>query len=530
MDNFRIEKNILVKYTGDASHVVIPDGVRAIGAQAFAFNTVIESVKIPKGVLTIGERAFDHCQNLVSVDIPKTVTLIENNAFSTCKKLENITLPEGIPFIAAKTFYMCLSLKTLILPVSVTSIGDEAFARCISLEEMAIGDEVLEIGEKAFMECYGLKKLSIGRGVEVLKWNTFAYCKTLEKVQFTAALRQIEYGAFDSCPEITDLYFDEDEERFSQIHVNKTRNETLLRASRHFNYTESILSIAVPSLVEEVVTEVIEEPAVIEETPVVEETPIVEETVVTDEAGQLSFAVVEELPVVSEEEKEDSETPEEAEEKPVTVVSGEQVALPIETPAEAEEAAETDVSEDIATAISEVTEVTVTATTRPVTPKKPLVRTTPKSAQSTVSEEFKAAFYETFLSKLGDGAIASYRAKAEGMTDEDFETQSEALFLVPADDAYEFGCVCLVMGKHNWAFRSFLSAAGKGNTFAQYYVGACFLFGIDTTKKIVDAARWLTKCKKDELFGADAERLLVIVDEELEKPENAGLKVKRGNK
>jgi hypothetical protein len=56
------------------------------------------------------------------------------------------------------------------------------------------------------------------------------------------------------------------------------------------------------------------------------------------------------------------------------------------------------------------------------------------------------------------------------------------------------------------------------------------LFGLDTTKKIVDAARWLTKCKKDEVFGADATRLLVIVDEELEKPENAGLKVKRGNK
>lgn len=519
MDNFRIEKNILVKYTGDASHVVIPEGVRAIGAQAFAFNTVIESVKIPKGVLTIGERAFDHCQNLVSVDVPKTVTLIENNAFSTCKKLENITLPEGVPFIAAKTFYMCLSLKSLTLPVSVTSIGDEAFARCIALEEMAIGDEVLEIGEKAFMECYGLKKLSIGRGVEVLKWNTFAYCKTLEKVAFTTALRQIEYGAFDSCPEITDLYFDEDEERFSQIHINKTRNETLLRASRHFNYTESILSISVPSLVEEVVTEIIEEPAVIEETPVVEE------TVVTDEAGQLSFAVVEELPIVSEEET--SEAAEVLDEKPYNPTPAEQVALPIDTPAQVEETAETAAS---ATTTATASEVTATATTRPVTPKKPLVRMTPKSAQSTVSEEFKAAFYETFLGNLGDNVVAYYRSKAEGMSDEDFEIRSEALFLVPVDDAYEFGCICLVMGKHNWAFRSFLSAAGKGHPYAQYYVGACFLFGIDTTKKIVDAARWLTKCKKDKTFGADAERLLVIVDEELDKPENAGLKVKRGNK
>ena len=512
MDNFRIEKNILVKYTGDETHVTVPEGVRAIGAQAFAFNSVVESIKIPKGVLTIGERAFDHCQNLVTVELPKTVSLIENNAFSTCKKLENITLPEGVPFIAAKTFYMCLSLKRLVLPVSVTSIGDEAFARCISLEEMAIGDEVLEIGEKAFMECYGLKRLSIGRGVEVLKWNTFAYCKTLEKVALTGALRQIEYGAFDSCPEITDLYFDEDEERFSQIHINKMRNETLLRAQRHLNYTGSILSLAVPALVEEVAVEVVTEPIV--EEPIVEE-PIVEEPVVTEDEIQVSFAVVEELPIVTDEES--GEVLEAVVEKPVVKIPDEQLPLGLDTSV----TDETITPEPVPAA---------TPVTSPTTPKKPLVRTTPKSAQSTVSEEFKAAFYETFLAKLGEDAVADYRAKAENMTDEDFETQSEALFLVPADDAYEFGCVCLVMGKHNWAFRSFLSAAGKGNTFAQYYVGACFLFGIDTTKKIVDAARWLTKCKKDELFGADAERLLVIVDEELDKPENAGLKVKRGNK
>lgn len=507
MENFRIEKNVLVKYIGSESHIVVPDNVRAIGAQAFAFNTAIVSVILPRGVVSIGERAFESCQNLEYVEIPKTVSLIENNAFASCKKLDNITVPEGVPFIASKTFYMCLSLKNLTLPMSLTSISEEAFARCISLEEIAIGNDVVEIGEKAFMECFGLKRLSIGTGVEVIKWNTFAYCKSLEKVALTSSLRVIEYGAFDSCPAITDVYFNDGEELWSPIQIKTTRNETLLRARFHFHYTNSILEKGAPSPVEEVVCDVVE-------TPTTEETPITEDVTVTKEAvtkpdGQVSFEVVEELPVCEETVEKEAEP--EAADVIRTPTTGEQITLLDAEP---------------------VVEPVVEPVAEPVVekPKKPTVRTTPKSAQSTVSEEFKKAFYQTFLSKLDETSVAAYRDKAAAMTDDDFETHSEALFLVPADEAYEFGCVCLCLGRYNHAFRSFLSAAGKGNVAAQYYVGAAFLFGIDTTKKIVDAARWLTKCKKDEVFGADAERLLVIVDEELDKPENAGLKVKRGNK
>ena len=515
MENFRIEKNVLVKYTGNESHVVVPDQVRAVGAQAFAFNTAVVSVKLPRGVVSIGERAFDSCQNLEYVEIPTTVSLIENNAFASCKKLDNITIPEGVLFIASKTFYMCLSLKSMILPASVTSISEEAFARCISLEEIAIGNDVVEIGEKAFMECYGLKRLSIGTGVEVIKWNTFAYCKSLEKVALTASLRSLEYGAFDSCPAITDVYFNESESLWHQINVKPTRNETLLRAKFHFNYTDSIVNVATPSPIEDIVAEVVE-------TPIEEEKDEQVTLDVGDEIPAAEVETVDEPATVVDEPATAVADAVEAVDVTPSVSTGEQLTLidaipEVTTPAEPE------------TVVEEPKTVEEPVKT-PEKPKKPAVRTTPKSAQSTVSEAFKKAFYQTFLAKLDESDVAAYRAKAEAMTDESFETQSEALFLVPADDAYEFGCVCLCMERYNWAFRSFLSAAGKGSAYAQYYVGAAFLFGIDTTKKIVDAARWLTKCKKDEVFGADAEKLLVIVDEELDKPENAGLKVKRGNK
>jgi len=165
--------------------------------------------------------------------------------------------------------------------------------------------------------------------------------------------------------------------------------------------------------------------------------------------------------------------------------------------------------------------------------KKPVerkIRTSQKSTAPEVSEDFKKEFYESFKATLPEDFKETVRAAADGMTEENFEAQSEALFLVPAQEAYEFGCVCLFMGRYNWAFRSFLSAAGKGILPAQFYVGSCFLYGIDTTKKIVDAARWLTKCKHHMTYGEKATALLAIVDAELDKPENAGLKIKRGKK
>ena len=488
MNDFRIVGNTLVKYIGNEDHVFVPEGVTVIGTQAFAYHQNLISVVITEGVVSIAEKAFDSCVNLTSVTIPSSVNLIDGGAFFGCRSLDHVVIPQGVTFIAAKAFFGCRSLKTVTIPKSVTMIGDEAFRRCTSLEEFAVADHITSLGKAAFSDCVSLKSCSLGAGIEYLRWNTFYGCLSLEKVAFSKTIRVIEFGAFDSCRSFTDVYYSGSESEWKAVMVKTQRNETFVRANYHFNVTESLIAPEQVSVTE------------------------------LNSAEQISFDVVEEIPAV----EEAPAVEEVKEEASAEIVIPEPEVKPEEPAKEEFQQIEIDLGE-----LSFGKPKSETRVKKPIERK---IRTSQKVVAEDVSEDFKKEFYKRFIEMLPEEDKEVTQAAADGMTEAVFETQSEALFLVPGQEAYEFGCVCLFMGRYNWAFRAFLSAAGKGILPAQFYVGSCFLWGIDTTKKIVDAARWLTKCKENLTYGEKAKELLSIVDIELEKPENAGLKIKRGKK
>ena len=76
---------VLASYNGDATSVRVPDGVTAIGWNAFRGCSTLSSVIIPEGVTRIEGRAFASCENLESLSIPNTVSYIGNGVFFKCK-------------------------------------------------------------------------------------------------------------------------------------------------------------------------------------------------------------------------------------------------------------------------------------------------------------------------------------------------------------------------------------------------------------------------------------------------------------
>ena len=63
--------------------VIIPDTVRLINNNAFAYAYRLESIEIPSSVLQIGKEAFKSCISLKEVRIPASVRLIGKDAFNT---------------------------------------------------------------------------------------------------------------------------------------------------------------------------------------------------------------------------------------------------------------------------------------------------------------------------------------------------------------------------------------------------------------------------------------------------------------
>ena len=59
---FLISGGVLVAYRGDAEEVVVPEGVRVIGGEAFADHAEIRKVTLPSTLTNIDERAFAGCE------------------------------------------------------------------------------------------------------------------------------------------------------------------------------------------------------------------------------------------------------------------------------------------------------------------------------------------------------------------------------------------------------------------------------------------------------------------------------------
>ena len=142
----------------------IPDGVKVIGAEAFAWSNNLQTINIPTSVTTIDAAAFAGNNKLQSITIPDSVTELGVGAFILCENLTNVTLPNTISSIPYGTFAACVSLKKINIPSSVKTIEDEAFSMT-GFTEFTVPDTITSIGAGAFSDCENLVKITIPKTV-----------------------------------------------------------------------------------------------------------------------------------------------------------------------------------------------------------------------------------------------------------------------------------------------------------------------------------------------------------------------------
>ncbi|MBR6953549.1 MAG: leucine-rich repeat domain-containing protein [Clostridia bacterium] len=124
---------VLTGYNGTDPEVTVtaPAGARvtAVGAQAFQGKDV-RRVVLPEGVRRIGPEAFAFCISLQEIVLPATLEEIGEKAFGGDMALSRADLPEGLQAIGDSAFLLCEELA-LTIPRSVTRFGDQI---CLSLQ------------------------------------------------------------------------------------------------------------------------------------------------------------------------------------------------------------------------------------------------------------------------------------------------------------------------------------------------------------------------------------------------------------
>lgn len=120
---------------------VIPDGVIAIGAHAFAQCGLTHMPEIPASVTTLGESAFYGCLDSGSFTLPETVTNIAGSAFSY-GHFSTVTIPETIHTIPYRMFAFCQWMGEVTIPASVTDMGESSFLWCTKLKKIYVYNPV----------------------------------------------------------------------------------------------------------------------------------------------------------------------------------------------------------------------------------------------------------------------------------------------------------------------------------------------------------------------------------------------------
>ena len=212
--------------------VTIPEGVTSIGDYAFAYCVSLTSATIPEGVTSIGGEAFLGCTGLTSVAIPSSVTSIGVETFSGCTELTSITIPEGVTSIGNYAFKGCSNLASVAIPDSVTSIGGSAFSGCSGLTSVTIPSSVTSIGWSAFENCTALTFMTIPESVTYINEEVFSNCVRLARVTIPKSVTEISSKAFYYCDSLTDVYYAGTAADWAKISISEG-NEDLLAAALH---------------------------------------------------------------------------------------------------------------------------------------------------------------------------------------------------------------------------------------------------------------------------------------------------------
>lgn len=123
---YTADKKTLVRCpVGRTGKVIIPDGVTAIGRDAFRFCRINEAV-IPDSVTEVGAAAFAD-SNIEKLTFGKGMTYISKRMFRLCRNLKHIHIPSNIKEIMSSAFSSCKAMEDIVLDEGVERIGPDAF-------------------------------------------------------------------------------------------------------------------------------------------------------------------------------------------------------------------------------------------------------------------------------------------------------------------------------------------------------------------------------------------------------------------
>lgn len=258
----------------DFSNIVISDGVKELGENAFIENSMLLQVSIPGSVEIISDRCFASCP-LVSLELNEGIKKIGVAAFTTATFLE-LTIPESLEEINERAFWYC-RIETLnynainceyVITGSSSTVDDETpfcenvyavnignkveslpdcFLAQTKIQSVTIPESVKTIGEFAFYYCPKLTQVDMAETVQVLNQYCFSYCFKLAEFTVPRDLTAFKSNVLQQCTGIETINYNAVNCKISTTYSSgdlvKLSPFAGLQSLKYFNIGEGVVNI-----------------------------------------------------------------------------------------------------------------------------------------------------------------------------------------------------------------------------------------------------------------------------------------------
>lgn len=133
--NFVVKGGVVIGYHGFDKAIIIPDGVSAIGPNAFINNLNITKVVFSDSVVSIEKGAFQGCSNLLEITNYQNIQYFKDECFQF-SGLKEIEINENVLSIGKNAFSDISHLVKVNYHPGKNLSLDKTFARCSNLVEV----------------------------------------------------------------------------------------------------------------------------------------------------------------------------------------------------------------------------------------------------------------------------------------------------------------------------------------------------------------------------------------------------------
>ena len=252
--------------------VLLPLGLEEIGSNAFALCRKLYDINLPRGLRKLGHLAL-YCTDISEITLPRSLISVGDRALSGCQSLRRIEVEEGNEhylsrdghlygitnmgtmliqyapacpdsefvcpdcqmYISPMCFAHAKNLRRIHLPESVFSICDSAFCNCTALAEINIPEGLLSIQTRAFAGCKSLTSVVLNINLQELGFCAFEGCTKLSYAFIPKYLKKLNPTAFNNCPSLKRVCYEGGRRFMKQIEVDRFYRDEMRKLKIKYN-------------------------------------------------------------------------------------------------------------------------------------------------------------------------------------------------------------------------------------------------------------------------------------------------------